>query len=82
MKTLIKLAGLGALAAFAINLYRRQQRVDRELPGDRSQRREMNTDANADMVADTNMVSGGDYEREQRGPQPQDWRGAQNVLGE
>ena len=31
-------------------------------------------------IADTNMVHGGDPEAEQRGPQPQDWRGAQNVL--
>lgn len=34
----------------------------------------------SDMVADTNTVSGGDAGREQRSPQPQDWRGAQNVL--
>lgn len=33
-----------------------------------------------DLVTDTNMVSSGDAERDQRGAQPQDWRGAQNVL--
>lgn len=33
-----------------------------------------------DLVADTNMVSSGDAARDQRGAQPQDWRGAQNVL--
>jgi hypothetical protein len=33
-----------------------------------------------EMVGDTNSVSGGDPAEEQRGPQPQDWRGAQNVL--
>jgi hypothetical protein len=80
MKTLIKLAGLAALAAVAVNLYRRQQRFDRELPGNRPQRHSAGAGASADMVADTNTVSGGDYESEQRGPQPQDWRGAQNVL--
>jgi hypothetical protein len=79
MKTLIKLAGLGALVAVAVNIYRRQQRFDRELPGNHRQRRSRDA-GNADMVADTNMISGGDYEREQRDPQPQDWRGVQNVL--
>jgi hypothetical protein len=33
-----------------------------------------------ELVADTNMVANGDAAREQRAPQPQDWRGAQNVL--
>ena len=33
-----------------------------------------------ELVTDTNMVSSGDAERDQRGSQPQDWRGAQNVL--
>jgi len=33
-----------------------------------------------ELVTDTNMVSSGDAERDQRGAQPQDWRGAQNVL--
>ena len=33
-----------------------------------------------EMVPDTNTVSGGDATREQSSPQPQDWRGAQNVL--
>jgi hypothetical protein len=33
-----------------------------------------------EIIADTNLVHGGDPEAEQRGPQPQDWRGAQNVL--
>ena len=80
MKTLLKLAGLGALVAVAVGIYRRQQRFDRELPGNRFQLRSGSTDANAGMVADTNMISGGDYEREQRDPQPQDWRGVQNVL--
>ena len=33
-----------------------------------------------ELIADTNMVHSGDPAAEQRGPQPQDWRGAQNVL--
>jgi hypothetical protein len=33
-----------------------------------------------EVIADTNMVHSGDPEAEQRGAQPQDWRGAQNVL--
>jgi hypothetical protein len=36
--------------------------------------------ATASLVADTNLVHGGDPAEEQRGQQPQDWRGAQNVL--
>jgi hypothetical protein len=37
-------------------------------------------DAADELIADTNMVHSGDAATEQRGPQPQDWRGAQNVL--
>lgn len=33
------------------------------------------------QIADSNLVSSGDPDRDQSGPQPQDWRGAQNVLG-
>jgi hypothetical protein len=32
-----------------------------------------------ELVADTNTVHSGDAEQDQRGRQPQDWRGAQNV---
>jgi hypothetical protein len=39
------------------------------------------SNARADeLIADTNMVHGADPAAEQRGAQPQDWRGAQNVL--
>jgi hypothetical protein len=72
MNTLLRLAALGALTAIAVNVYRRQQRTDRELPGNRAQRR--------DLVADTNSVASGDPLEEQLQPQPQDWRGEQNVL--
>jgi hypothetical protein len=34
-----------------------------------------------EQVADTNLVHSGDPQEEQLAPQPQDWRGAQNVLG-
>jgi hypothetical protein len=89
MKTLLRLAALGGLAAFAVQLYRRNQRWDRELPGDRAARRGMGSDdigaassrgIDSDQIADTNTISSGNAEQEQRGPQPQDWRGAQNVL--
>lgn len=70
MKTLLKLAALGGLVAVAANIYRRQQDWDRELPGDRSQRRGLH------QVADTNSVATGDPLQEQSAPQPQDWRGA------
>jgi hypothetical protein len=84
MKTLLKLAALGGLAAVAVNIYRRQQqRYDRELPGSRSQRRDLDAESGnrpIDQVADTNSVVTGDPAAEQRAPQPQDWRGAQNVL--
>jgi hypothetical protein len=71
MKTLLKLAALGGLAAIAVNLYRRQQRRD---VGAESDNRPI------DQVADTNSVVTGDPAARQRAPQPQDWRGAQNVL--
>ena len=88
MTTLRKLATLGGLAAFAVNMYRRNQRWDRELPGDRGERRGMGSDdigaasgrgMDSDQIADTNTVSSGDAERDRLQPQPQDWRGAQNV---
>jgi hypothetical protein len=49
----------------------------------RLMKRSSETASNAvadELIADTNMVHSGDPEAEQRGPQPQDWRGAQNVL--
>ena len=49
--------------------------LTKEDPGGRSSRPRA-----SDSVADTNTVSGGNAAQEQRGPQPQDWRGAQNVL--
>lgn len=74
MKSILKLLFLGAIANMAFKVYRRQQRWDRGLPGKRRQPRVI------DQVADTNSVVSGDAERKQREPQPQDWRGAQNVL--
>ncbi len=84
MKTLMKFAVLGGIAAIAMEIYRRQQaRYGRELPGSGSQRRDMDWDTDnhpMEQVADTNSVVSGDAEAAQRAPQPQDWRGAQNVL--
>ena len=71
MKTLIKLASLGALVAVAVEFYRRWQPDDR---------RGLGASNDNDMVADTNSVVTGDAGRAQSEPQPQDWRGAQNVL--
>jgi hypothetical protein len=70
MKTLIKLASLGALVAVAVEFYRRRQPYESRGLG-----------ASNDMVADTNSVVTGDAGQAQSDPQPQDWRGAQNVLG-
>ena len=89
MKTLMKLALWGGLAAMAVEIYRRQQR-DREYSG-ASPNASPDIDAGIDspvgtdndpveQVADTNSVVTGDPQQKQRGPQPQDWRGAQNVL--
>lgn len=86
MKTLTKFAVLCGIAALAMEIYRRQaQRYDRRLAGSGAQRGDLDTDWDPDnhpseQVADTNSVVTGDPEAEQRAPQPQDWRGAQNVL--
>ncbi|HUQ10685.1 MAG TPA: hypothetical protein VM146_10260 [Steroidobacteraceae bacterium] len=84
MKTLLKLAALGGLTAIAINLYRRKQSRDGDLPDEQSDLGGMdqNMDQGLDQVADTNSVATGDAAAEQSGAQPQDWRGAQNVLGQ
>jgi hypothetical protein len=64
MKTLLKIVVGAAIAGALLNLLMKQRR--------RAPR--------ADLVADTNTVHTGDVAEEQRAPQPQDWRGAQNVL--
>lgn len=76
MKTLLKLAIGGALAGALVHMLMKQRSgdvEDMEAGG-------FEEDLAVEMVADTNMVSSGDPELRQREPQPQDWRGAQNVL--
>lgn len=83
MKTLMKIAVLGGLAALAMEIYQRQRRYDRELRDSRSERRDPDWDTDnhpLEQVADTNSVVAGDAAAAQRAPQPQDWRGAQNVV--
>lgn len=93
MKPLLKIAMAAGFAGFVANLLIKRLRAKRESPSraerfdsaagpeaayDDSTRQsagENVTDING--VADTNGV--GD-ENKQRGAQPQDWRGAQNVL--
>jgi hypothetical protein len=78
MKTLLKFAMGAAIAGALVNLLLKQMSGDRS-SASRGERfaNAGDADAGAEPVADTNTV--GDAQQE-RGPQPQDWRGAQNVL--
>jgi hypothetical protein len=67
MKTLLRFAIGAAVAGALVRLI--MKRPSSQAAG-----------AAADQVADTNLVHSGDPAIAQRGPQPQDWRGAQNVL--
>jgi hypothetical protein len=66
MKTALRFALGAAVAGALVHLVKK--------------RRSRSASAASDLVADTNLVHGGDPATEQRGPQPQDWRAAQNVL--
>ena len=88
MNTLIKFAVGAAIGGALVHLLMNQRDEDEllEVEGDTSgppletasdDRTASSVD---DLVADTNTISSGDAERDQRGAQPQDWRGAQNVL--
>lgn len=68
MKNLIRFAMGAAVAGALVHMLMR-----------RSSESASNARAD-DIIADTNMVHGGDPEEEQRAPQPQDWRGVQNVV--
>jgi hypothetical protein len=85
MKTIFKLAVGAAIAGALVNmLMKQQQRSGNRMFG---QGRQGSFDDAVDMgsegasstesVADTNTIGN---EQNQRGSQPQDWRGAQNVL--
>jgi hypothetical protein len=83
MKNLLKLAIGAAVAGAVVSTMMKQQARRRAL----SSRGEQSTDVGPDSsyganpganpVADTNSVGN---EQAQGGQQPQDWRGAQNVL--
>jgi hypothetical protein len=72
MKTLLRIALAAALARVCVNLLKKQR--------SQGSTHRATHRATSDLVADTNMVHGGDPAGEQRAAQPQDWRGAQNVL--
>jgi hypothetical protein len=91
MKSLIKLAVGAAIAGALVNLLMKQQRSGRGMEGREENfgdRPEGSEGAGAtqgtagftveELAADTNSVG---REEDGRGQQPQDWRGAQNVLG-
>jgi hypothetical protein len=82
MKSLIKLAVGAAIAGALVNLLMKQASGRRNEPSD-EEHENAGTGAGftvEELVADTNTVSSGDAARDQRGQQPQEWRGAQNVL--
>jgi hypothetical protein len=68
MKNLIRFAMGAAVAGALVHMLMK-----------RSSESVSNADAD-ELIADTNMVHSADPGEEQRGAQPQDWRGAQNVL--
>jgi hypothetical protein len=93
MKSLFKLAVGAAIAGALVNLLMKQASGRRnERSGDQDGIREGRSGSDhenvgsgagftvEELVADTNAVSSGDAARDQRGQQPQEWRGAQNVL--
>ena len=75
MKLSLKIAMAAAIAGVLVDMLLKQRQESRMS----RTRAERFADAAGpqDQIADTNSI--GD-EAQQRGPQPQDWRGAQNVL--
>jgi hypothetical protein len=92
MKALLKIAVTAGVAGALVNMLLKKQRESRgsstgegasDMGGTSAMAgsAEASNDQNlGNMPSDTNMVSGGNAYEEQRGAQPQDWRGAQNVL--
>jgi hypothetical protein len=88
MKTLLKFAIGAAIGSTLVHLLmsRRSQEeafapdADASGQGLESASDDATASSVDDLVADTNMVTGGNAAQEERMPQPQDWRGAQNVL--
>jgi hypothetical protein len=67
MKTLLRFALGAAVGGALVYIMRRSSES-------------LANEAADELIADTNLIHDGDPAEEQRGPQPQDWRGAQNVL--
>ena len=88
MNTLIKFAVGAAIGGALVHLLMNQRDEDELLEGEgdtsgpplETASDDRTASSVDDLVADTNTISSGDAERDQRGAQPQDWRGAQNVL--
>lgn len=77
MKPMLKIAMAAGFAGFVANMLIKQWRAKRESPNPEAAYDDSTRQPAAEVVADTNGV--GD-ENSQRGAQPQEWRGAQNVL--
>jgi len=88
MKTLLKFAIGAAIGSALVHLLMNQRPDEESLspeadasgPPPESASDEATASSPDELVADTNTVSRGDAAQEQRAPQPQEWRGAQNVL--
>jgi hypothetical protein len=83
MKHLIRFAIGAAVAGALVNML--MKRRSRSGLSDDNRMTEDNEEAGTrgftlQELADTNSVSSGDATADQSGSQPQDWRGAQNVL--
>jgi hypothetical protein len=76
-KVAVAAAVAGALVVKAVLRHRREKLISRRNAAGPEAAYDDSTRIPTVQVADTNGV--GDESR-QRGPQPQDWRGAQNVL--
>lgn len=86
MKTILKIAMAAGIAGALVNMLMKRRARNRgdqpdEFLGKHARPRTSSAEFSAEeVVADTNGISSGDATRDQRSPQPQDWRGAQNVL--
>ena len=79
MKYLIKYAVGAAIAGALVNMLMRQRSRQPNISPDAGDRQSDigNRESHGEQATGTFS----DAAREQRGPQPDDWRGAQNVLG-
>jgi ribosomal protein L27 len=91
MNALLKIAVTAGVAGALVTMVLKKQRQSRDSSASANDSsvgaspiagapEASNDQSLGNMASDTNMVSGGNAYEEQRGTQPQDWRGAQNVL--